>query len=178
MTIDDIIEGVVAREGGYVNDPHDTGGETNFGITIATARAAGYAGPMRSLPRDLAKAIYRRRYVEAPGFDRVAAIDATVAAELVDTGVNMGPTVATRFLQRSLNVLNRGGRDFADVAADGAIGPASLAAFKSFITRRGREGAARLIRLLNALQGERYVSLCEGRVQNETFMYGWLERLA
>ena len=44
-----IIDGVIAREGGYVNDPRDAGGETNWGITKAVARANGWAGPMRQL---------------------------------------------------------------------------------------------------------------------------------
>ena len=61
-TIDDIIEDVLRAEGGYVNDAVDRGGETNFGITIATARQNGYSGPMRDLPRDMAKEMYRRQY--------------------------------------------------------------------------------------------------------------------
>ena len=57
-TIDDVIEEVLRREGGYVNDPSDAGGATNFGITQATARQNGYTGDMRALPRALAKEIY------------------------------------------------------------------------------------------------------------------------
>lgn len=178
MTIDEIIETVLRAEGGYVADPRDAGGETRYGITAATARANGYAGAMRDLPRETAKAIYRRRYVDAPGFDAVAALSPAVAAELVDTGVNMGPAVAARFLQRALNALNRQGGDYADVPVDGIAGAATRKALSAYLATRGAEGEARLLLLLNALQGARYVELCEGRAANEAFLYGWLRRIA
>lgn len=178
MTIDDILSEVLRNEGGYVNDPRDAGGETMFGVTAATARAAGYTGAMRSLPRATALAIYRQRYVVAPGFALVAAVSMPIAAELVDTGVNMGPKVAGTFLQRALNGLNNGGRDYADLAADGAVGPATVAALRVFLAKRGAEGERRMLSLLNALQGERYLSLAEGRAANEVFLFGWLARCA
>jgi len=177
-SINAIIEDVLANEGGYVNDARDAGGETNWGITIGTARAAGYTGTMRDLPRDRAFEIYRRQYVVAPGFDKVAVLSMAIAAELVDTGVNMGPKVPGVFLQRALNALNNGGKDYGDIAADGAVGPATIGALQAFLRKRGAEGERRLLALLNALQGERYVSLAEGRAANEAFMYGWLARVA
>lgn len=177
MDIDSIIEGVLKAEGGYVNDPNDAGGETMYGITKATARANGYTGPMRDLPRAKAKEIYHRQYVVLPGFDRIGAISPAIAAELVDTGVNMGPAVASRFLQRALNALNRRGADFADIGVDGIAGGGTRAALTAFLAKRGKEGERRLLALLNALQGSRYVELCEGRQGNETFMYGWLARV-
>lgn len=172
-TINGIIEDVLANEGGYVNDARDAGGETNFGITIATARANGYTGPMRDLPRDLAIEIYKRQYVVAPGFDKVAAINPAIAAELVDTGVNMGPKVAGMFLQRALNAFNGGGKDYAELAQDGVVGAGTRLALNTFLNRRGAEGQAVLLAALNALQGERYISLGEGRIANRAFMFGW-----
>ena len=50
-----------------------------------------------------------------PGFDRVDPLAPGVAAELFDTGVNMGPAVAVAFVQRALNALNRGARDYLPV---------------------------------------------------------------
>ncbi|MEO6224401.1 MAG: glycosyl hydrolase 108 family protein, partial [Sphingomicrobium sp.] len=52
-----IIGRLIDREGGYVNNPADKGGPTIFGITEAVARAQGYAGPMRTMPRAEAEAI-------------------------------------------------------------------------------------------------------------------------
>lgn len=178
MTIDDIIEGVLKAEGRYVNNPDDRGGETNWGIIKTTARAHGYNGPMRDLPRATAKQIYLDTYVVKPGYDKIAVLSPSIAAELVDTGVNMGPAVASRFLQRALNALNQRGADYADLAVDGAAGAGTRAALTKFLAKRGAEGERRLLALLNALQGARYVELCEGRQANETFMYGWLARIA
>ena len=86
----DLIDELIAREGGYVANPADKGGPTCFGITQAVAHAHGYTGAMARLPRVTAVAIYRADYWTAPGLDQVAAVAPLVAAELFDTGVNMG----------------------------------------------------------------------------------------
>ncbi len=43
MTADQIIEGILGKEGGYVNNPNDKGGPTRWGITQTTARAYAIA---------------------------------------------------------------------------------------------------------------------------------------
>lgn len=174
-SIDALLDDLLRKEGGYVDHPDDRGGATNFGITESVARAAGWAGAMRDLPRDFALAIYRRRYWSGPGFETVAAIAPRVAAELFDTGVNMGPGVAIAFLQRSLNALNRQGRDWADIAVDRSIGPATLTALRRLLAVRGAAGEGVLLKALNALQGARYIELAEGRAANESFLFGWLD---
>lgn len=172
--IERLIDEVIDREGGYSNHPADRGGPTCWGITEAVARREGYAGPMPALPRATAATIYRRLYWTRPGYDRVAALAPALAAELFDTGVNMGPAVATGFLQRALNALNRGAADYPDLALDAAIGPATLAALGAFLKLRGRGGETVLVKAVEALQGERYLSLAERRPANEAFLYGWL----
>lgn len=169
-----IIDGVIAKEGGYVNDPRDRGGETNWGITIAVARANGWTLPMRDLPRQKAFDIYYSQYVVQPRFDRVAALHAGVGAECIDTGVNMGPAWGGIFLQRSLNALNNQGRLYADIGVDGRIEPDTLGALTAYLRHRGAEGATVLVRAMNCLQGERYIDLSEKRQTNEAFTYGWL----
>ncbi|MEG3162993.1 glycosyl hydrolase 108 family protein [Sphingomonas sp. PB2P19] len=174
MDSDDLIDAVIDREGGFVDHPADRGGATNWGVTEAVARANGYAGPMRALPRSTAVAIYRRLYWLKPGFDRVAPRAPAIAAELFDTGINMGPAVATVFLQRALNALNRGATDYPDIALDGQVGPRLLAALDAFLARRGAGAERVLLKAIEALQGERYVALAERRPANEAFLYGWL----
>lgn len=175
MALDELIDELIEREGGYTNHPADKGGPTRYGITEAVARAHGYAGAMAELPRDEAAAIYRRLYWLRPRFDQVAKLTARVAAELFDTGVNMGPAVAATFLQRALTALNRGGRDYSDLIPDGRVGPMTLTALDTFMEVRGNDrGEAVLLRALEALQGERYLRLAEKRPANEAFLYGWL----
>ena len=175
VDIERLLDDVIEREGGFVDHPADRGGATCFGVTEAVARAHGYRGAMRHLPRDEALAIYRRLYWLRPRFDQVARRAPRIAAELFDTGVNMGPAVAATFLQRALTALNRQGRDFADLIPDGRIGPATLAALDGFLEARGaRGGETVLLRALEALQGERYLRLAERRPANEAFLYGWL----
>lgn len=174
VDVDLLIDELLKREGGYVNNHADRGGETNFGITKETARAHGYAGEMRDLPRAEAAQIYKRIYWLRPRFDLVAAHSPRIAAELFDTGVNMGPSVAATFLQRALTGLNRNRRDYGDIGVDGRIGPATMAALQAFLRVRSNGGEIVLLKALECLQGERYVRLAENRPQNEAFLYGWL----
>jgi lysozyme family protein len=175
VDVDGLIDGLLDREGGYVDHPADKGGPTCFGITEAVARANGYRGSMRDLPREEAGAIYRRLYWRRPRFDAVAERSEAIAAELFDTGVNMGPAVAITFLQRALTALNRGGADYPDLVPDGRIGEQTLSALDRFLKARGQQrGETVLLRALEALQGERYLRLAERRPANEAFLYGWL----
>jgi lysozyme family protein len=175
IDVDRLIDGLIEREGGYVANPADKGGPTCFGISEAVARANGYRGPMCQLPREEAAAIYKRLYWRRPRFDEIARRSPRIAAELFDTGANMGPAVAVTFLQRALTALNRGGKDYSDLVPDGRIGERTLAALDSFLNLRGKaSGETVLLRALEALQGERYLRLAERRPANEAFLYGWL----
>jgi lysozyme family protein len=174
MEINTVIDGVIGREGGYSNHPADKGGPTRWGITEAVARAHGYAGDMRGFPRPEAVIIYRVLYWERPGLDRVAEHAPKLAAELFDTGVNMGPAVATGFLRRALNALNRGATDYPDVATSGNVDDALVTALAAFLVRRGRAGESVLLKAVEALQGARYLDIAERRPANEAFVYGWL----
>ncbi len=174
--IDRELDAVIMREGGFVDHPDDRGGPTCWGITEAVARAEGYDGAMQALPQTLARRIYRARYWLKPRFDAVAAILPQVATELFDTGVNMGPSVAVGFLQRSLNALNRQGRDWPDVALSRQIDAPTLAALRALAARRGAAGERALLKALDALQGARYIEIAEARAAQESFVFGWLDK--
>jgi lysozyme family protein len=174
VSVETIIEGVLEREKGYANNPKDAGGETMWGITIATARHHGYLGLMRELTRDQAARIYLAEYVTQPGFDKVVAMNAAIGEELVDSGVNCGPGLPGVWLQRTLNLLNREARLFPDLVVDGALGPATLAALKTVLGQRGADGARVILRALNCLQGARYFDITEKRAANEEFFFGWM----
>ncbi|MEK6637014.1 MAG: glycosyl hydrolase 108 family protein [Pseudomonadota bacterium] len=174
LHIDHLIDEVIDREGGYSNHPADRGGATCWGITEAVARAHGYRGEMRCLPRGEAVSIYHELYWVKPGFDAVAERAPRIAAELFDTGVNMGPGTATGFLKRTLNALNRGEVDYDDIGSTPIIDAAALSALDAFMAKRGPGGETILLKALEALQGERYLRLAEKRPANEAFLYGWL----
>lgn len=179
MKVDAYIDSLIEREGGYVNHPNDKGGPTMYGITEQVARAWGFHGDMRTLPRSMAKAIYLDRYWLEPKFDKVNEHSAAVAEELLDTGVNMGPKRAATMLQRGLNVLNLQGKTYPDIDADGDLGSLSIAALRAYLAHRGKDGHLVLVRLLNCQQGVRYMEIAEANPKQEDFMHGWvLHRVA
>lgn len=178
-SVDQMIDALIGREGKYSFNPNDSGGETMWGITAAVARANGYTGAMIAMQREAAAKIYRTVYFIAPGFDQVYNLTQRVAEELFDTGVNMGVSVPGPWLQRLLNALNRGQTDYKDIAVDGKIGPATIAALRQYLNKRGADGETVLLRGLNCLQGVRYLEITEARAANEAFFYGWmLNRIA
>jgi lysozyme family protein len=171
---DTLIGPLLAVEGGYTNDPTDPGGATNFGITEATARANGYLAPMQDMEQADAEAIYREVYWTKPGLDHISTLSQPIAAEMFDTGVNMGVSTAGKFLQRSLNVLNNGAADYPDLTADGAVGNATVSALKAFLTKRGSQGETVMLRCLNGLQCAHYIEIAEGKPSQEKYEYGWI----
>ncbi len=161
-------------EAGYVNHPSDPGGETNHGITIAVARAHGYTGPMTQLPLALAVQIAKQAYWDVIRGDELAAVSEAVALEVFDTHFNFYPGAAAKFLQRALNALNRGGRDYADLAVDGELGPATLTALGAFLALRADDDGERvLLSMLNCLQGADYVRQATENPKKEDFVFGW-----
>ncbi len=117
MNFDTAFERLIGHEGGYVNHPEDPGGETNWGVTLRTAREAGYTGSMRDLTREQAKEIYRTAYW---GRAQAEQYDGAIAFQVFDAAVNHGIGQAIRFLQRAVGV-----------ADDGAVGPVTLAAVRA-----------------------------------------------
>jgi lysozyme family protein len=125
--VNQIAEEIVAREGGYVNDPDDPGGATNFGVTIHTMRRLGLdldrdghvtEQDVRALSREQAVAIFINHYFEGP---RIRELPAALHATVFDMYVNAGAN-AVRILQRLLQDMR------IDVAVDGVIGPQTIAA--------------------------------------------------
>lgn len=121
-TVREIAEAIVAREGGYVNDPDDPGGATNFGVTIHTMRRLGLdldrdgdvdVNDVRRLTRNQAVDIFVRHYFDGPRINLLPdALHATVFDMYVNAGAN-----AVKILQRLLNRMR------IDVTVDGVIGP-------------------------------------------------------
>ena len=95
---------ILEREGGYVNDPHDLGGETNKGITHNTYNAYRKSKglPLQSvkyITDDEVREIYYNNYYKASGADKL--YSPKLAAYVFDTAVNMGVSRAITFLKQS-----------------------------------------------------------------------------
>ena len=130
QTIEEITADIVAREGGYVNDPDDSGGPTKYGVTLATARQHDLdkngdgrvtAEDVKRLTTADAKQIFLHSYFRKPKIDKLPkALHATVFDMQVNAGAN-----AVRILQRLLREFNY------PVSVDGALGPQSIGAVKA-----------------------------------------------
>jgi lysozyme family protein len=123
----EIAEEIVVREGGFVNDPDDPGGATNFGVTIHTLRRLGLdtdrdgdidTRDVRALSRAQAVDIFIEHYYRRPGIDR---LPEPLRASVFDMQVNAGNN-AVRILQRLLREMGQ------TVEGDGVIGPQTVAA--------------------------------------------------
>ena len=150
---DKAFELLIGNEGGYVNNQKDPGGETNWGITKAVAVANGYAGDMRTMPKETAKGIYKKMYWDKLQCDQLGFV---VAFQLFDAGVNHGNSQAVKFLQRALSVVD-----------DGVIGAKTIAATNSL-------DDLQIVMLFNAERIEFYSSL----KTFSTFGKGWVRRVA
>lgn len=123
----EIAEQIVAREGGFVNDPDDPGGATNHGVTIHTMRRLRLdldgdgdvdSADVRRLTRAQAVDIFVRHYFERP---RIADLPKTLQASVFDMYVNAGGN-AIRILQRLLTQMHF------PCVADGVLGPQTIKA--------------------------------------------------
>lgn len=153
LTFIQIFNRLIGHEGGYVNDPRDPGGETNWGITKRTAQANGYQGSMRAMTREQAYKIYYSAFWLRYQCDKMP--DA-VAYQFFDAAVNHGLGNASRMLQRAVNV-----------ADDGIIGNMTIAAIKKM-------AISDVIMRLNAERLEFYCKLSTFA----TFGKGWVRRVA
>ncbi len=122
MTVDQLAEEIVVREGGYVNDPDDPGGATKYGVTIGTMRALGIdmnadgrvtVDDVKLLTREKAVEIFKREYFYRP---RIDMLPEPLQASVFDMNVNAGSN-AVRILQRVLDDLGY------HLSIDGQIGP-------------------------------------------------------
>jgi len=170
-----IINKIIKLEGGYVNDSKDSGGVTRYGITQRVARKNGYKGEMINFPLWMAHDIYDKKYLTPISFNEIETLSPIVAEKLADISVNMGISRAGEFLQDSLNVLNRGGKDYADLKVDGQIGKKSVKALRKYLKKRFANGESVLFKMLNALQGAFYIELAKRRVKDERFIFGWFD---
>lgn len=186
LTKSDIITGIISVEAGYANNPDDKGGETNYGITIAVAKANAkvlqgefkWDGTMKNLTKAMAYRIYELEYWNHLKLDDIYKTSPFLADKLFDLAVNCGKVRAGTWFQRALNAFNRKEKDYKDLVVDGGIGAKTLTALTGFVKVRGKDNAVKtLLKALICQQGTHYLDISLAREDNETFTFGWFERL-
>lgn len=160
--IDSILDGIIEREGGFVDHAADKGGPTKFGITQATLgawrKSAATVTDVEQLSVTEARAIYRRQYVEAPGLDKIA--NDKLRHLLVDCAVHSSPAKAVRWLQQAMSI-----------AVDGVLGPATLA-------EANAADGARIYALVLATRIRFLGRLITDKPSQAVFAAGWMARCA
>lgn len=153
--VGDIINKTLKHEGGYVNDPRDAGGETNFGISKRSYPTEDIKG----LTKERAFAIYFSDYWIKPGVVNIK--HTPLAAKVFDLGVNTGTRRAAIKLQQAINAV----AGYSMVKTDGVIGLETLKALESL------DGDEVLSAYINMY--EKYY-----RALNQPhYLKGWLKRL-
>jgi lysozyme family protein len=153
-------EAVIKSEGGYVNDPHDHGGETNLGVTKkAWADYLGRAvadGEMKALTKDVVQPFYKKNYWDKCHCDELpGGLDYAV----FDFAVNAGPGRAAKFLQTAVGV-----------TADGAIGPGTMAAVAKADPKHALDQ-------FSAAKASFYKGLVDRDPSQQKFYKGWMARV-
>lgn len=177
-SVKDIAREIVAREGGYVNDPADPGGATNHGVTLGTLRRLGLdltgdgrvtEADVRRLSRAEAERIFVEHFFRRP---RIADLPEVLQASVFDMYVNAGAN-AVKVLQRLLNEM--GG----DLVVDGVIGPMTVAAAH----RAARRDAVLLADAYGIARRNYYYALADARPASRKYACrrdggkgGWITR--
>jgi len=189
----------IAAEGGYSNNAADKGGETYKGISrnnfpdwrgwnlIDNCKKRVGTSP-EALNKELAgnfplQQDVRTFYVEKFWLPNFEYLHQEIADELFDTAVNQGAGTAVKYLQKALNALNRNGSDYADIAEDGGFGSGTLSAYNALIATRKMPSRSEpaivkvLLKMLNYFQMDRYMKIADKDPSQESFLFGWMERV-
>jgi lysozyme family protein len=178
LTIQDIAQEIVAREGGYVNDPDDPGGATKYGVTIHTMRALGRdlnhdgridPADVRLLDKAEAVEIFLTRYFDRPG---LGTLPPALQPSVFDMYVNAG-VMAVKLLQR---VLKARGHQVTD---DGLLGPRTLSATRAEMAK----GATAFTDAYAVARRDFYYALADARPASRKYARrkdggkgGWITR--
>lgn len=188
------------HEGSYSNDPRDRGGETYCGIsrvhwaawegwelidkvkkTHKTDSKIAKALKVKKELVEMVEGFYKANFWDVLRLDELE--NEPVTTELFEQGVNQGLNTAARHLQHALNLLNNNQKYYADLRVDGKAGQRTVKAYRAFMqtasmaTRSPERNTKTLLKVLNALQFDRYRDLCNAKPDQEVFLYGWLNRV-
>lgn len=177
-SIQEIAQQIVAREGGYVNDPADPGGPTKYGVTLQTLRSLGRdlnrdgridAADVQALDVAEAVEIFLTRYFDRPG---LGTLPPALQPVVFDMYVNAG-VMAIKLLQRVLKARGH------EVGEDGLLGPKTLSATRAEIA----QGATPFVDAYAVARRDFYYALADARPASRKFARrkdggkgGWITR--
>lgn len=190
----------MSHEGQYSNNIKDLGGETWKGIarkmwpnwlgwmivdqakkmTSTTAQLNKVLNADSRLELEV-KSFYEANFFNALKLDQVA--EPEIACEIFDTAVNQGAATAGKYFQQALNLLNDNGRHYPDIEVDGKPGRNTIEAYQAYMKTSSLPGRSQsrniktLLTCLNGQQFEKYKSICTANPSQETFFYGWMNRI-
>jgi lysozyme family protein len=170
---------VLLHEGGYVNNPADPGGATNWGVSLRYLKALGDANhdglldgdidrdgdvdidDIRLMSSQQAGDIYKTQWWDRYGYGHI--LDQTLATKILDLAVNMGAFQVHKILQRAILSCGK------TIVVDGVLGPKSFEAINSL-------PADDLLFHVRDQAAEFYRSLVIKRPKSGVFLKGWLRR--
>ena len=175
-------------EGGWADDPDDSGGQTWRGISRKNhpywegwsiidwalvnlkdkQKFESFLAKNNEL-QSMVLDFYKKVFWDRMQLDRVQ--NQSICDELFEAGINMNHEVVVEFLQMALNATNRNGRDYPDIDEDGKMGPKTL----SVLNEHPRP--AQVLKLLNCQQGVYYMNITRKKPSQEKFMTSWLSRV-
>lgn len=168
---------VLSNEGGYVDDPHDRGGETNMGITARTMRRAYNDGlvkhtDVKTLTRSEAAVIYERYYWQP---SHACDMGVPLCTLHFDAAVNHGLGGAAKLLQKTINnYAAKAGLDI-KVDVDGVVGVKTLAALKVCIAYRGN--LSLICEIYCNERADYFRAIVRSRPDQDRYLNGWLRRV-
>lgn len=166
---------VFKHEGGYVNDPNDPGGATNYGISLRYLKTLGDLDNDGFLNGDLdqdgdvdiddikkftpqdALVIYKTQWWDRYNYAQIN--DQAIATKIFDLAINMGAGRSHKLAQEALNDLGT------KVKVDGILGKISINAINSF------QNNTALLEQIKRRAARFYYDLNRPR-----FLKGWLRR--
>lgn len=171
---EDSIGYVLAKEGGYADNPADPGGPTFWGISLRFLQSEGVdidgdgdtdIEDIQALTRTRAIVLYAEKFWEPMKLDMLKG--QAVATRVLDMSVNMGIRRGVKIAQRAFNEIKK--EDIPKLKVDGKLGPKTRRALDSV-------SPVKMMKALRAAHEAFYVSLVEKRPDLEEFLPGWINR--
>jgi len=157
VSFETAVKKTLAHEGGYVNDVHDSGGETKFGISKRQYPDID----IKNLTELEAISIYKKDYWDPYHFDKLK--DQEVADKMFDMAVLVGPKTAISLMQKAIWYYDP------TIVVDGILGPITLKAINTFIDHILEDYDTELC--------DHFLKVVTNNPKNQIYLHGWLERV-